>query len=166
MPEENPRAPFEREPVYPNYCTHQRHHAMKAKWSSGGAGIGALITYLIMRSCTGYSAGVSDQHGNAGVTQVNDAGIVYDAGVSKDKNSCYESLQSQLNDCNKKWGICEGKLESCVKDRDACVAERDELRKRPESCPTYKPRACPTYKPKACPPVKECPQLPYIRQGD
>lgn len=160
MPEENPRAPLEREQVYPDYCTHKRHHAMRAKWFSGGAGIGALITYLVLRSCTGNSIGVSDQHDNTGVTDVSDAGA-YDAGVQKDKDPtdkdpCYESLQSRLNDCNKRWGICEGKLESCVKERDVCIEERDELRKRPESCPKYKP--------KACPPVKECSQ-PYIRKG-
>ena len=142
---------------------------------TGGVTVGVIAALLSSRdSCHG-DAGPQDNYTDAGNLYMGDAGItdiIDDASTitaaCPDGQSCYSDNQicKEGQDC---YGVkyvdgLEGKLIDCLEDKNACIKERDELRKRPESCPKYTPKPCPTIK--ELPPVKECPKIPYIRKGD
>lgn len=125
----------------------------------GLAGVALTAGFLLLKECDDCNGDYNpvSQTGAGGATYVGDAG------APKDKDPCYNehlnSLQNKLDLCNRDKGRNEGLLEACLEEKNQCIAERDELRKRPKSCPTYTPRACP--------PVKECPKSTsdYFRQG-
>ena len=141
-----------------------------------GAGIAAAILGSTDCSCSGgvgslRSSYRSEQDLDAGVvdTDARDAGVSYgtgipDAGAPKaalkcsDIQGCYD--QKYVDDLEEKWNTCEDTLRTCNDNLEACLQDKIELSKRPESCPPT------TYVPRACAPVKECPKIPYIRRGE
>ncbi|MDP3699035.1 MAG: hypothetical protein Q8R47_05605 [Nanoarchaeota archaeon] len=123
-----------------------------------GAGVGAVITYLLMHSCNGNynskqnlpdcKSPVNFQFQICGNDKKTDAGAGgYDSGK---KNSTYDNQR-----CSEGKTCLDSDLERKL---NKCLDENAELRKRPKHCPAYTPNQCA--------PVKKCPEIPYIRRGD
>ncbi len=171
MPEEEEKREEEkperrtRQYEYGHPCTTDMHDEMRSRSARKGGFIGGSFgiligsagMYLLMKNCNGDYVSQTGA-GGAAPTSTH---VISDTPKDKKKavdDPCYESLQAKLGKCQEELGKYKGLLEACNKDLENCIEERDEYKKRPESCPTYTP--------KACPPVKECPELPYIRKGD
>ena len=137
----------------------EKNERRKGYFIGGLAGVALTAGLLLLKECDDCNGAYNpvSQTGAGGATYAGDAGAPKDKSKAVD-DPC-ESLQAKLNKCYEDLGKQKGLLEACNKDLATCVEERDELRKRPEHCPTYTPRACP--------PVKECQKSTsdYFRQG-
>lgn len=146
---------------YNNLDQSVRKTVNKNRAGSGiiGAGVGALVTYLLMHSCNGNYAKqtvpdckslnpVNFQFNFGGNDKNNGNG--YDSGKNK---STYDTKQ-----CPEGKTCLDSGLENKLK---VCLDENEKLRKRPKHCPKYTPTT-----PKQSPPAPKCTPTPYFRQGE
>ena len=116
-----------------------------------GAGVGAVITYLLMHSCNG-----KPQYTTNPTTPTN---IYTFVTPCCDQNSANKSKPTYDNKQCSEGKIClDSDLENKLKK---CLDENAELKKRPKHCPKYTPTT-----PNQCPPAPKCTPAPYIRQGE
>lgn len=128
---------------------------------TGGATVG-VIAALLYQSCAGDSNHISQNDTvDAGVGYDNDSS---DAGASDDAFTIPACPDGQR--CYSDYLICkEGEdcysvanIDNLEQKLMECRKENEELSKRPKSCPSYMPKADPK--------AKECPEIPYIIQGE